>query len=255
MSWGFDIAQQGGAAPYVEGALLRWIDNTHVGVGVGRVPTVDGKYVMRLLAEQVIDFGANGIGGLDTGAVAAATCYAVYVARQPGGNVGVIASAVFAQDGTGVTLPAAWAGSKLRYVGHVHTLAAAATIHAFRAWANLSSRSYIPLVFDASQTLMSGGTATVATDIDGSKIVSPYTVTAQGNGVLTALASATATINFGESVAQGASQAGYGLIASATALSGVVWYAFVPFLAAHCAYKNAANTTSSFVLKTWTELL
>lgn len=65
------LAPQG----YIYGLATNWLTNTTVNIEPGRAKNIADNFVMDLAATTVINFGINGAGGLDTGALAANNWY------------------------------------------------------------------------------------------------------------------------------------------------------------------------------------
>lgn len=155
-------------SPYVgvQGCVPAFVTGTVVTVGPGRASTVDGYSDMLMVAALPIDFAVNGVQGLDAGTVAANTKYALYVCRLVDGTITVIASTTFAADGTGVVVPP---GTRLRYVGHVHTIDGVATIQPFACVGNLDRRTYRMLSLDLANFVLNNhagsGNANVTTTL------------------------------------------------------------------------------------------
>lgn len=100
-----------GLGAYINGFPLSWNSNTKVDVGAGVCTDTTKTVLMNLAAGLTIDLATVGASGLDAGALAAATAYAVWCLSGPGGTT-CVASTSFAY--AGVARPVGYAVSGRR---------------------------------------------------------------------------------------------------------------------------------------------
>jgi hypothetical protein len=100
---------------YVDGLGLEYVDDHTITVSPGRATAAAGDFLLGLDAPVTVDLTANGAGGLDSGAEAPDTWYAVHVIGDTSG--GNSASAVFSTSADSPTLPPGY--DRFRRVGWV----------------------------------------------------------------------------------------------------------------------------------------
>lgn len=142
---------------------LRLLNNsgTLIGVASGSAGSTSGA-LMVLPTAVVINMATNGALGLDTGAIAAATAYQVWLLKNPTTDV-VTAIASISYTLGGVTKPTGYTLG--RRIGSFHTLAAAATILPFTQEGDGTDRRYLFTVANAARAVLTSGVATVATEV------------------------------------------------------------------------------------------
>ena len=149
---------------YVEGCFLTWRANTTLNVGGGYVRSSDDTFDI-LIDPVIVNFATVGvINGLDAGAMAANTWYAIYVVGDSSqvNPQGAMASASFAAP----TLPAGY--DKYRRVGAIRSGSGTTIVRFFQRPGVANSGSRVRRYWSdaAFGTLITGLTATVFTDLD-----------------------------------------------------------------------------------------
>lgn len=94
------------------------IPNTKVDVATGGASDSTGSALLVITSSKTVDFTLNGAGGLDTGAIAASTWYAILVIGGPSGTA-VMATKETAGSAVSPTMPSGY--TLYRYIGSVLT--------------------------------------------------------------------------------------------------------------------------------------
>lgn len=107
---------------------------------------------------RTVDITASGLGGLDTGSVAASTSYALYIVEGPAGAVGGILSLSFTESGVTIL-----SGSVLRRIGAVVT-DSSSEILKFTMEGTSNARAVTYDVAESTVQIVDGSSATVWTE-------------------------------------------------------------------------------------------
>lgn len=143
---------------YVNGLVLSWLSNTTLGLTSGAARDSTNIGDIQLTAGVTINAANTGANGLDTGALANNTWYAVYVATSSTGIGQPVA--LLSTSFTAPTLPFGY--DFIRRVGCVLTDGSAHFLN-FTVGGNNNLRKYF---WDAVITELSAGAATSFTDVD-----------------------------------------------------------------------------------------
>lgn len=166
----FDVGSTPGSP---SGLRLTSPSTTTIGVAAGQAPDSVSGAVIDLPTAVVINLAVNGALGLDTGAVAAASSYAVWLLKNPTTDaVTAVASLSFTLGG--VTKPTGFTLG--RRIGSVHTLAAAATLLLFTQEGSGADRRYHFLLSNAARNKAIAHGATTEQELDLSSCL-PSTAT------------------------------------------------------------------------------
>lgn len=131
---------------YVRGLQLSWTTVARVTVAAGRARNSTDTWTIDLAAPTVVDIAVAGVNGLDTGAEAANTWYAVYVI---GDTTGVNAGAtLLSASFTAPTLPAGY--DVFRRIGAVRNGAGSDFLRFFQRWNGRTRRYW----FDESRATL-----------------------------------------------------------------------------------------------------
>jgi hypothetical protein len=126
-------------------------------------------------ASYVVNFAVNGINGLDAGAIAVATPYAIYAIQSSKYNTsGFIASASFVNP----LMPEFY--DSFRYVGTVATLSGAATIIPVYQTGSGSGKVYTFNSDKANLVLLSAGASTTFATVSAASALVPPSASALG---------------------------------------------------------------------------
>lgn len=153
---------------YADGMLLSWVSVTQVQVAEGRVRSDDDTYDIALAAATTAAITASGVNGLDAGAEAASTWYAVWaIGDSTGVNPGAtLLSASFSAP----TLPVGY--DKKRRVGCVRNSAGSDFLNFQQRW-NGRTRRYWYQEARATLQVLTNGNATVFTSVPCANRVPP----------------------------------------------------------------------------------
>lgn len=113
---------------YVNGCDMTWVDNTHISISSGQMRDYTNTY--DIIVQQpplglvqtpplIVNFSINGIGGLDTGSIAASTWYSIYVIHDFTGFRPPVAIASLSSSLSGVMMPEGYGTG--RRVGRIIT--------------------------------------------------------------------------------------------------------------------------------------
>lgn len=109
----------------------------------------------------------TGMGGLDTGSLAASTVYAVWLAKNSAGTVHALMSTAFTADS--VTLPSGWSGAKMRRIGCCSTNAST-TLNPFAQTGVNNERVYTWFSDVSTRKVLDAGTATTWTTVEANAL-------------------------------------------------------------------------------------
>lgn len=163
-------AGSGSSAGGVSGLRLTNPSTTTVGVAAGSAPDIVGGALINLPTAVVIDMAVVGALGIDTGAIAAASQYHVWLLKNPTTKA-VTALASLAVTLAGVTKPAGFTIG--RRIGSFHTLNAAATILPFTQEGSGNDRRYSFTLADAARaiTALTSGVGLTEVPLGNSTVV------------------------------------------------------------------------------------
>ena len=129
--------------------------NSLLDIGVGSIVDYTGTYQMVNSSALVVSNLFTGIGGLDTGTVAASTVYNVYLVSDPVTNNPIGGMISLALPAVGPLMPYGYGAYAL--IGHVTTDASS---HFLKGYWSDSDSAYRVFTYDAPIIALSGGTST-----------------------------------------------------------------------------------------------
>ncbi len=183
---------QGGTTPgNPVGLRLSNPSTTTLGVAAGSAQDINNGTTMNLPTAVVINMAVNGALGLDTGAIAAATAYFVWLLKNPTTDA-VTAVASLSTTLAGVTKPTGYTLG--RRIGSFHTLAAAATILTFTQEGSGADRRYYFLLTNAARNFALAHAATTETEQSLAACIPSTATSARVTADVTVAATSTAGV-------------------------------------------------------------
>lgn len=143
---------------YIDGLQLTWASTTTLTVAAGQCRDADNVNDIVLSSAVTINAATNGLNGLDQGALANSTFYAVYAIGSSFNSS--LGGAILSTDTSSPLLPSNY--DTYRRIGYVLTSGAAAILN-FRQTGNGPDRW---MFYDVMINELNGGNATAFTDVD-----------------------------------------------------------------------------------------
>jgi hypothetical protein len=141
--------------------------NSILDVGVGSIVDYTGTYQMVVKSPLTVSSAFAGVGGLDSGTVAASTMYQIYLISDPVSNNPISLLLSTALSAVGPLMPFGYSAYAL--LGHAATDSSSHFLSGY--WSD-SDSAYRVFTYDAPQaTSVTAGTATTYTGVDLSALV------------------------------------------------------------------------------------